>query len=192
MNHQELLVEEMVTALTKKQTTQLARHVDFPSINREQISWLIDVAQNETLAWQSLVKGVHYAQVALLLHERVGETERGSKERQLLVLAGDLFSSYFFEELASLPQTALVTLGRTVQHVNEAKCALHEENYDSTEEYVLLWLKAEFGLVQGLATISGRDWLTEDGQRLIRQRARSLQASAQQLLLSHLEQMAVA
>lgn len=192
MNHQELLVEEMITALTTKQTTQLARHVDFPSIDREQISWLIDVAQNETFAWQSLVKSVHHAQVALLLHERVGETKRGSKERQLLVLAGDLFSSYFFEELASLPQTALVSLGRTVQRVNEAKCALHEENYVSTEDYVLLWLTAEFGLVQGLAAISGQDWLTEQGQRLIRKRAQALNPSAQQLLLSHLEQMAVA
>lgn len=183
---------EIITALNNKQTTQLARHVDFPSIDREQISWLIDVAQNETLDWQALVKGVHFAKVALVLHERVGETKRGSKERQLLVLAGDLFSTYFFEELASLPQTALVTLGRTVQRVNEAKCSIHERNYPSTEDYVLLWLTAEFGLVQGLAAISGQDWLTREGQRIIRKQAELLDHEAQQLLLSHLEQMAVA
>lgn len=183
---------EIITALNNKQTTQLARHVDFPSIDREQISWLIDVAQNETLDWQALVKGIHFAKVALVLHERVGETKRGSKERQLLVLAGDLFSTYFFEELASLPQTALVTLGRTVQRVNEAKCSIHERNYTSTEDYVLLWLTAEFGLVQGLAAISGQDWLTREGQRIIRKQAELLDHEAQQLLLSHLEQMAVA
>ncbi len=183
---------EIISALTHKQTTQLARHVDFPSIDREQISWLIDVAQNEIVDGQALVKGVHYANVALVLHERVRETRRGSKERQLLVLAGDLFSTYFFEELASLPQTVLVTLGQTVQRVNEAKCSLHEQNYTSTEEYVLLWLTAEYGLVQGLATISGQDWLTREGQQIIRNRAKVLGHEAQQLLLSHLEQIAVA
>jgi heptaprenyl diphosphate synthase len=186
MEQHELRVDEIITALTTKQTTRLARHVDFPSIDREQIRWLIDVAQHDSLDSEALVKAIHFAQVALRLHERVSKTLRGSKERQLLVLAGALFSSYFFEQLAGLPKEVLVSLGRTIQRVNGAKCALHEMNYESTEERVLLWLTAEFGLMQGLAAITKREWLTRQGRQIIQQQAEQLDLVAQKLLLSHL------
>ncbi|WP_114570991.1 heptaprenyl diphosphate synthase component 1 [Exiguobacterium flavidum] len=192
MEQKELLVTKLIEEIDMKKSKRLAHHVAFPSISREEISWLVDVAICEDMNWHSLVRGVHHAMTALVLHERIGATRPGSRERQLLVLAGDLYSSYFFAELSKVGEGVLVSLGKTVQRVNEAKCALHEARYSSVEEHALLWLTAEFGVIQGLSMISGNDWLTEEGQKLIRYKANELSQETRELLLSHLAEMAVA
>lgn len=109
------------------------QHVDYPELAENRLAllyiFLCDAGLGKERA-KTLCAATGLVQLGLDTHETVKinyeTTATADRNRQLTVLAGDLFSSHYYHLLAQAEEiTAIQILARAIQKVNEAKMRLY-------------------------------------------------------------------
>ena len=127
-------------------------------------------------------------QLALDSHETVTlarqHTMRGMRNRQLTILAGDYFSSRYYDLLAQIDDVRTVAqLARGIQDINEWKIRLYGAKDGSADQYLDGKVKMESSLVQSFVDVWSKQKETWTG--LVSQLIR-----AEELLLEYRKQAA--
>ncbi|WP_214740249.1 MULTISPECIES: heptaprenyl diphosphate synthase component 1 [unclassified Exiguobacterium] len=186
----EQLTNEFVVTDLARQIEQrmnhpyLTKHEIVPAVDFLLLRWMVEMIDLESIEHRQLVMATYFAHQALELHDQVNSSPKGSLARQLKVLAGDFASAQFYKILTGFPSSYSNRFGQSVQRVNAAKCTLLLE----TNVPMNVWLEANIGLIQTLAELLERPYLTTSGKRLIEQKATALrQDQKEQLttLLAH-------
>ncbi|MBM7633536.1 heptaprenyl diphosphate synthase [Geomicrobium sediminis] len=132
-------------------------HITRVSIDEDKTYLLINSIQDDNLREEEEVKRVTaglLVDAALTTHQYVplhNENEQREKEKQLVVLAGDWYSSLYYSELSKLGDVGLVRVfSRSIQKTNNAKIRLHERGWKDLEELEELITTMEATLIQNV------------------------------------------
>ncbi|USG63517.1 heptaprenyl diphosphate synthase component 1 [Brevibacillus ruminantium] len=133
------------------------QYVDIPAMAENRLAllylFLLDRGMDKERA-RTISISTGLMQLGLDMHETVkntyGETLVDERNRQLTVLAGDYYSSHYYQLLASAGEIeAIRVLADAIQRVNEAKMKLYladKEGRLSSEEYLKLRTDIDTGL----------------------------------------------
>ena len=97
-------------------------------------------------------------QIALDIHERILMIDLDSKSdhkaRQLTVLAGDYYSSLYYERLSNMKETELIRqLANGIREMNEEKVHFLYGTHVSQEQLMKMICKIESGIVRTFALV---------------------------------------
>jgi heptaprenyl diphosphate synthase len=134
----------------------LRQHIEHPPVSQLRIHLLFLYLQQQGLPKSVIRRYIVTSmliQMALDSHELVSlkqeETLRGTRSRQLTVLAGDYFSSRYYYLLAQIEDVAVIrSLARSIEEINERKLSLYWNDKWAAEEYLQCKIAIEASLLQ--------------------------------------------
>lgn len=142
----------------------LEKHNLFPELDKDQLLWLQeaisdleDVPQKHTI-----VEAVLYVILAHDTHELIDEQADRfplkEEERELIVLAGDYFSSLYYQTLAYQNKVDLIKAVQTgVEETNIAKTNIYQLHVATDEEYLLALMQSNSAITTRFAAYFGKD-----------------------------------
>jgi heptaprenyl diphosphate synthase len=143
-------IREILESLKKLTTVPyVEKYVDLPPLAENRLAllyfFLRDEGMERTRA-KTLCVTTGLVQLGLDTHENVRvryeETHAAERNRQLTVLAGDYFSSFYYHMLAEAGEIAAIrVLAEAIQEINEAKMTLYvaeKEDKLSSEGYMAI------------------------------------------------------
>lgn len=154
---------DMIMDLIAKNTANrfLYDYIENPPVSRLRIRLLQLVLHDSGAPEDRIVRYVATAalvQLALDSHETVTlarqHTMRGIRNRQLTILAGDYFSSRYYDLLAQIDDVRTVAqLARSIQDINEWKIRLYGQKGGGAGQYLDGKVTMESSLVQSFVEV---------------------------------------
>ncbi|WP_331643372.1 heptaprenyl diphosphate synthase component 1 [Cerasibacillus sp.] len=161
--HNIMLDLEKIQTLIKEQAhyQYLDKHIQAPNIDQGKLLLLYTLLKNRDIPEQqkeNYVMTTMLVQMALDTHDLVNNKEKNqdsegvSLEQQLLVLAGDYYSSLYYLLLSNIDEYELIqTLAIAIRKINEAKIKVYYREFDTFEELLELIKTIEASLYTHLA-----------------------------------------
>lgn len=155
-------LKRMIEYVEKKAyNSYVEKFVEYPSMDLFQLHFTYLFLSSKALSPESkdiVCIPQLFIQLALDSHEQVGEEnleEHLIKNRQLTVLSGDYFSSFYYLYLANRDQVEYISKwSNSIQAINELKAEFHEQRYTFTKDERFTRLQT----INGLLTTSVLDW----------------------------------
>lgn len=110
----------------------LREHLPAPAIDEDRLLLslsMLDGASTAPSEAERCIIAMMLMQIALDTHDEVTDDGGDLRARQLVVLAGDLYSGLYYELLARSGETALIrSFAEAVRDINEQKVRLYEKS----------------------------------------------------------------
>lgn len=147
-----LQVETIKAILNKKTYNQyLLEQITLPTFDEDRIGFMVYALCSSNIdedEQQAYIAATMLAQLALETHDRASDSYITLKERQLAILAGDLFSGLYYNLLSSYQNIPLIkSLATAIKKINEHKIYLYYYN-DTTELFFNSMKKVESSLIE--------------------------------------------
>ncbi|WP_053216005.1 heptaprenyl diphosphate synthase component 1 [Guptibacillus hwajinpoensis] len=174
----------------------LLQFIDFPIIDEERLYvfyGMLEQTKLERKRKEDTLLSIMLVQIALDTHDLISlddvTNENDRKNRQLTVLAGDYFSSMYYQILSKWNDNEMIrTLSEAIQEINEAKMSFYQTDHRTVEPIFDNLKEIESILVRKVAEHYGLDnWKTFGMQyfymnRLLLERKQGLIHSSSNLL----------
>jgi heptaprenyl diphosphate synthase len=115
----------------------LREHLPAPAIDEDRLLLALSMLDGASTALdeaERCIIAMMLMQIALDTHDEVTDAGGDLRTRQLVVLAGDLYSGLYYELLARSGETALIrSFAEAVRDINEQKVLLYEKKAERIE-----------------------------------------------------------
>jgi len=150
----------------------LFQHIQPPAIDDEKLLLLCSITNetDKTIRKEQIISAI-LVQIAIDIHERILYIDlitKDHKERQLTVLAGDYFSSLYYERLTAINSQELIRLlADGIREINELKTVFLYGKNISLSELMNIQMKIESNLIDQFSIGTAGKTISNDLKQLL-------------------------